>query len=132
MVLNLSCSNHSIIKVFITHLVNILSFNFFHLFKSNLLKYKLFLHSCHLERQVSSIYFIAALYLKERNFTVCFADLDQGSGMIIFESILTTFEASFLLGQLQKMVRALKQTTISKFSLSKLVKHAVSFFTTQS
>jgi hypothetical protein len=34
---------------------------------------------------------------RRRNYTVCFTDLDQGSEIIIFESILTTFIASVFL-----------------------------------
>ncbi len=49
--------------------------------------------------------------------------------MIIFESTLTTFEASFIfwrqLGQYQKLARAKNQTTIGRFSFAKSLKHTV-------
>jgi hypothetical protein len=63
--------------------------------------------------------------------TVSFKDLDLGSEMIIYESILTTFEVSFIfLRQVEwneKLAQASNQTTIDRFSLPKLVKHTVSF-----
>jgi hypothetical protein len=50
--------------------------------------------------------------------------------MIIFESTLTTFEASFiflrLLGQYQKLARSKNWTTIDRFSFAKSLKHTVS------
>jgi hypothetical protein len=54
--------------------------------------------------------------------------LISGSETIIFESTLTTFEASSIFEAAEavaKLASAYNQTTINKFSLPKSVKHTV-------
>ncbi len=64
--------------------------------------------------------------------TECVKDLDKQMEMIIFESIVTTFKPSIIFsgrcGCSVNWLEAKNQTTISKFSLPKSVKHSVLLF----
>jgi hypothetical protein len=63
--------------------------------------------------------------------TECVTDLDQRSKMIIFGSILTTFESSSIFGgswgSIENWFEPKIQTTIGIFSLPKSVKRSVSY-----
>jgi hypothetical protein len=59
--------------------------------------------------------------------TVYFTDLDQGSEMIIYKSILTTFIVSVVFrgswGSSKNWLKLKIEPTVNKFSLLKSVKH---------
>ncbi len=61
--------------------------------------------------------------------TKCVTDLDKKSKMILFQSILTTFEASVLflrhLGSGKNWLKPKNQTTNTKFNLSKSLKRSL-------
>ena len=57
--------------------------------------------------------------VEQYKYRECVTDLDLHSGMIIFESLLTTFETSS--EAVGAVCRAYNRTTIAKFSMSKSV-----------